>query len=146
MLALATTIGDRIHQELAVYGANIVVTPQADTLDVKVGGGESEASYRRGLSARERFREAARDFFGRTTSRGLARNVTKLEHYSSGEQQRMNPSTHVWSGSTTGRMGISGEAFPVTGVGYWFEHRFGNIVTGAPQLQSLVEARWPLAG
>jgi putative ABC transport system permease protein len=38
MLALATTIGDRIHQELAVYGANIVVTPQADTLDVKVGG------------------------------------------------------------------------------------------------------------
>src|ERR1700677_1387660 len=38
MLALATTIGDRIHRELAVYGANIGVTPKADTLDVKVGG------------------------------------------------------------------------------------------------------------
>src|ERR1700743_334945 len=38
MLALATTIGDRIDRELAVYGANIVVTPKADTLDVKVGG------------------------------------------------------------------------------------------------------------
>ena len=38
MLALATTIGDRIHRELAVYGANIVVYPKADTLDVKVGG------------------------------------------------------------------------------------------------------------
>jgi putative ABC transport system permease protein len=38
MLALATTIGDRIHRELAVYGANIVVTPKADTLDVRVGG------------------------------------------------------------------------------------------------------------
>src|SRR6266478_5420651 len=38
MLALATTIGDRIHQELAVYGANIVVYPKADLLDVKVGG------------------------------------------------------------------------------------------------------------
>ncbi len=38
MLALATTIGDRIHRELAVYGANIVVTPKADTLEVKVGG------------------------------------------------------------------------------------------------------------
>ncbi len=38
MLALATTIGDRIHQELAVYGANIVVFPKADLLDVKVGG------------------------------------------------------------------------------------------------------------
>ena len=38
MLALATTIGDRIHKELAVYGANIVVYPSADLLDVKVGG------------------------------------------------------------------------------------------------------------
>src|SRR6201992_4404143 len=38
ILALATTIGDRIHKELAVYGANIVVYPKADLLDVKVGG------------------------------------------------------------------------------------------------------------
>jgi len=38
MLALATTIGDRIYKELAVYGANIVVYPAADLLDVKVGG------------------------------------------------------------------------------------------------------------
>lgn len=38
MLALATTIGDRIHNELAVYGANIVVYPAADQLEVKVGG------------------------------------------------------------------------------------------------------------
>jgi putative ABC transport system permease protein len=38
MLALATTIGDRIHKELAVYGANIVIYPKADLLDVKVGG------------------------------------------------------------------------------------------------------------
>lgn len=38
MLALATTIGDHIHKELAVYGANIVVTPKAANLDVKIGG------------------------------------------------------------------------------------------------------------
>src|SRR5260370_40690918 len=38
MLALARTIGDRIHKELGVYGANIVVYPKADLLDVKVGG------------------------------------------------------------------------------------------------------------
>ena len=38
MLALATTIGDRIHNELAVYGANIIVTPQAADLDVNIGG------------------------------------------------------------------------------------------------------------
>src|ERR1700736_5275462 len=38
MLALALTIGDRIHKELAVYGANIVIYPKAEQLDVKVGG------------------------------------------------------------------------------------------------------------
>ena len=38
MLALATTIGDRIHRELAVYGANIVITPEADALAVNIGG------------------------------------------------------------------------------------------------------------
>ena len=38
MLALALTIGDRIHNELAVYGANIVVFPTAEQLDVKIGG------------------------------------------------------------------------------------------------------------
>ena len=38
MLALATTIGDRIHKELAVYGANIIVYPKAEQLEVKVGG------------------------------------------------------------------------------------------------------------
>ena len=37
MLALATTIGDRIHTELAVYGANILVTPEASSLAVKIG-------------------------------------------------------------------------------------------------------------
>src|SRR5579864_7236515 len=40
MLALATTIGDRIHSELAVFGANIVVTPKAANLDVKIGGAD----------------------------------------------------------------------------------------------------------
>src|ERR1700734_1636723 len=40
MLALATTIGDRIHSELTVYGANIVVTPSAANLDVEIGGAE----------------------------------------------------------------------------------------------------------
>jgi putative ABC transport system permease protein len=38
MLTLATTIGDRIHKELAVYGANIIVYPKAEQLAVKVGG------------------------------------------------------------------------------------------------------------
>jgi len=38
MIAVATDIGDKISRELRSYGANLVVTPQEDTLDVKIGG------------------------------------------------------------------------------------------------------------
>lgn len=38
MLAIGTSVGDRMTRELAAYGANIVVYPAADTLDVEVGG------------------------------------------------------------------------------------------------------------
>jgi putative ABC transport system permease protein len=38
MIAVATDIGDKISRELRSYGANLVVTPQEDSLDVQIGG------------------------------------------------------------------------------------------------------------
>jgi len=38
MIAVATDIGDKINRELRAYGANLIVTPQEDTLDVEIGG------------------------------------------------------------------------------------------------------------
>jgi putative ABC transport system permease protein len=38
MIAVAADIGDKISRELRTYGANIVVYPQEDTLDVEIGG------------------------------------------------------------------------------------------------------------
>jgi putative ABC transport system permease protein len=38
MIAVATDIGDKINRELRTYGANLVVTPDEDTLDVEIGG------------------------------------------------------------------------------------------------------------
>jgi putative ABC transport system permease protein len=38
MIAVATNIGDKISRELRSYGANLLVTPQEDTLDVEIGG------------------------------------------------------------------------------------------------------------
>jgi putative ABC transport system permease protein len=38
MIAVATDIGDKINRELRSIGANILVTPQDDTLDVEIGG------------------------------------------------------------------------------------------------------------
>jgi putative ABC transport system permease protein len=49
MIAVATDIGDKISRELRTYGANLIVTPQEDTLDVQIGGLDlkppSEGSY-----------------------------------------------------------------------------------------------------
>jgi putative ABC transport system permease protein len=38
MIAVATNIGDKISRELRSYGANLVVYPDADSLDVEIGG------------------------------------------------------------------------------------------------------------
>src|SRR5215813_14819989 len=38
MIAVATDIGDKINRELRTYGANLLVTPQEDTLDLEIGG------------------------------------------------------------------------------------------------------------
>ncbi len=38
MIAVATDIGDKISRELRSYGANLIVTPQEDTLDVTIAG------------------------------------------------------------------------------------------------------------
>ena len=38
MIAVATDIGDKISRELRSYGANLLVTPQQDTLDLEIGG------------------------------------------------------------------------------------------------------------
>lgn len=38
MIAVATDIGDKISRELRTYGANLIVTPQQDTLDLQIDG------------------------------------------------------------------------------------------------------------
>ncbi|HEY7098405.1 MAG TPA: FtsX-like permease family protein [Terriglobales bacterium] len=38
MIAVATDVGDKINRELRTYGANLVVTPQEDTLNLEIAG------------------------------------------------------------------------------------------------------------
>src|SRR5580765_7085970 len=38
MIAVATDIGDKINRELRSLGANLVVFPQEDSLDIEIGG------------------------------------------------------------------------------------------------------------
>ena len=38
MIAVATDIGDKINREMRSLRANLIVTPQEDTLDLEIGG------------------------------------------------------------------------------------------------------------
>ena len=38
MIGVATDIGDKINRELRTIGANLIVTPQEDSLDLEIGG------------------------------------------------------------------------------------------------------------
>jgi putative ABC transport system permease protein len=123
MLALATTIGDRIHKELAVYGANIIVYPKADQLEVKVGGVDIKPT-----SAGSYLKET---------------DLAKLK-------------TIFWANNITGvspelplQISIArqpGDASSViNATGYWFDHDFNTLKTGAPSLHPWwkLQGSWP---
>lgn len=125
MLALATTIGDRIHKELAVYGANIVVYPAADQLDVKVGGIDVKP-VSSGAYLRERDLSKLRGIF-------WANNITGV-----------SPELPVRITGTTSTGAIDAAA-----TGLWFNHNLSNggtaLKTGAVGLHPWwkVHGAWP---
>jgi putative ABC transport system permease protein len=128
MLALATTIGDRIHKELAVYGANIVVYPKADLLDVKVGEVDVKPASG-GAYLKESDLEKLKTIF-------WANNIT-------GVSPELSANAFVASGPND--EGFTKGPFPAVITGLWFAHKFGSIVTGAPQLHPWwkLQGGWP---
>lgn len=124
MLALATTIGDRIHKELAVYGANIVVYPKADLLDVKIGGMNVKPATG-GAYLHETDLEKLKTIF-------WANNITGL-----------SPEL-AFDAPVAGRAETT--TIPVLGV--WFHHAFSDaLTTGAIELHPWwkVNGSWPTA-
>ena len=123
MLALATTIGDRIHKELAVYGANIMVFPKADLLDVKVGGVDVKPASG-GAYLKESDLAKLKGIF-------WANNITGISP---------ELSVRVMGATRDGR------TVDAPGVGLWFEHPFtASIRTGAPNLHPWwkIDGQWP---
>jgi putative ABC transport system permease protein len=126
MLALATTIGDRIHKELAVYGANIIVYPKTDLLDVKIGGVDVKpatgGSY---LKVTD---------LSKLKSIFWANNITGV-----------SPELPLQIDGTT----PSGALLTASGVGLWFDHPLTSdstsLKTGAPQLHPWwkLQGAWP---
>jgi putative ABC transport system permease protein len=124
MLALATTIGDRIHKELTVYGANIVVYPKADLLDVKVGGVEVKPASG-GAYLKESDLQKLKGIF-------WANNITAV-----------SPELSLNVKITKD---VNASLAPAQITGYWFNHDFGGLKTGAPELHPWwkLQGKWPV--
>ncbi len=131
MLALATTIGDRIHRELAVYGANIVVTPKAADLAVNLGGVDVHPATG-GAYLRESDLAKLQTIFWHNNITGISpeRSMSMVGLPIAPDVSGKDPS------------------FPAVGTFYWFNHRFGNIITGAPSLHPWwkLQGAWPRGG
>jgi putative ABC transport system permease protein len=145
MLALATTIGDRIHKELAVYGANIIVYPKADLLDVKIGGVDVKPATG-GTYLKESDLAKLTTIFWANNITGISpefREAGMMFGMKSADRSPDSPSA-IWHLNDPRMAGFG--AAPVTAVGYWFNHRFGDLVTGAPQLHPWwkLQGRWPV--
>jgi putative ABC transport system permease protein len=126
MLALATTIGDRIHQELAVYGANIVIYPKADQLDVKVGGVDIKPATG-GTYLKESDLPKLKTIFWGNNINGVSPELP-----------------------FTVKVSVLGRLAPesaVPAIGLWFHHPFANgtVPTGAPELHPAwkITGTWP---
>jgi putative ABC transport system permease protein len=124
MLALALSVGDRIHQELAVFGANIVVYPKAEQLEVKVGGVDVKPASG-GAYLRESDLNKLKTIF-------WANNITGV-----------SPELRISMAIIDDR----GWERQVNATGLWFDHPFGNgaTTTGASQLHPTwkLTGRWP---
>jgi len=123
MLALATTIGDRIHKELAVYGANIIVYPKADQLEVKVGGVDIKPASG-GTYIKESDLEKLKTIFWANNITGVSPE-NKIEGYIALQNDT--------------------EAQKVSWIRVWFNHTFGNLTTGAPAMHPWwkLQGKWP---
>jgi putative ABC transport system permease protein len=126
MLALATTIGDRIHKELAVYGANIIVYPKTDLLDVKIGGVDVKPATGGSYLKTSDLPKLKSIFW--------ANNITGI-----------SPELPLQIDGTT----PSGALLSASAVGLWFNHDLtpapASLKTGAPQLHPWwkLQGAWP---
>ena len=126
MLALATTIGDRIHKELAVYGANIVVYPKTDLLDVKIGGADIKPITGGSYLHESDLKKLHTIFW--------ANNITGI-----------SPQLPIELAVKT----ASGDDTTINALGLWFHHALtngpGSLVTGAPALHPWwkLNGEWP---
>jgi putative ABC transport system permease protein len=151
MLALATTIGDRIHKELAVYGANIIVYPKADQLEVKVGGVDIKPASS-GTYLKESDLAKLKTIFWANNITGISPELD----WSGSASRKADPRLFSPLKDLAGKEHLAPDlqnlpdpaemaTIPVQVKGLWFDHDFGGLHTGAPQLHPWwhLQGSWP---
>ena len=135
MLAIATTIGDRIHQELAVYGANLLVTPKAEALSVKVGGVDIRPATGNSYLKESDLNKLRTIFW--------ANNITAISPELSIRGSLSRNGLLPLVGQTD--LAVEGFLPDVPIKGMWFNHPSGSSSTGAPQLHPWwkLQGAWP---
>ena len=139
MLALATSIGDRIHRELAVYGANIIVTPKASNLEVKVGDVNIQPATGNAY-LKESDLEKLKTIF-------WANNITALSPEFAVPLNVLGAPSFALSAKGGVSFAKANDRTPpkpvrIQTVGAWFNQPFGNLKTGLPALHP----SWKLTG
>jgi putative ABC transport system permease protein len=129
MLAIGTSVGDRINRQLSAYGANIVVYPSADTLEVRVGGVDI-----RPAAAGAYLQEA---------------DLTRIKTiFWANSVEDISPELPVNVNAQP--VGAATQSLPA--VGYWFRHSMkvgtDSWTMGAPQMHPWWKLRgtWPRDG
>jgi putative ABC transport system permease protein len=152
MLALATTIGDRIHRELAVYGANLIVTPLADALAVKVGGVDLKPATGNAY-LHESDLQKLRGIFWANNITGISPELPVTLTVT--PRPATTPGAPPFSQSHREKGGVSFASandrtpsrlpFEVQARGLWFNHDLSGLRTGAPALHPFwkLQGRWP---
>lgn len=125
MLAIGASVGDKINRELSSYGANIVVYPAADTLDVQVGGVDVRTASAGSYLQEGRLKKIKQIFW--------RNNVEDI-----------SPELPLTVRVTTAK---GTQAIPA--VGYWFHHILrlddNSWTMGAPQVHPWwkIDGAWP---
>ncbi len=159
MLALATTIGDRIHAELAAYGANIIVTPQAASLAVNIGGTDIHPATGNAFLHESDLPKLRTIFWANNItgiSPELPLSLTLLPNPSAstdpGAPSSAQPHRAKGGGPFAAANARSSQPTPqalhlveIRALGLWFQHDLGGLKTGAPSLHPLwkLNGAWP---
>jgi putative ABC transport system permease protein len=140
MLALALGIGDRIHKELAVYGANIVVTPRAADLAVSIGGVDLHPATGN-ATLHESDLAKLQTIFWHNNITAVSPELLHPLHIVYDVPVPQTARNAKSEQTDDAAQGIE-KSMEVPAEGLWFEHQFGSNHTGAMMLHPW----WKLSG